>query len=189
MPERVLVTGALGCLGAWTIKALLDEGDEPVGYDLGTDDARLRLVLDEDERERVTLVQGDIADGDALGRALDEHEIGRVVHLAALQVPFCRANPRAGARVNVLGTVALFEAVKARRDRIPGARLRELDGGLQRRRSLAGARVGRHEPRDALRRLQARERGDGPRRSGPTTASRRSASGRTSSTGRVATRA
>jgi UDP-glucuronate 4-epimerase len=117
---RTLVTGALGCLGAWTIKALLDEGDEPVGYDLGTNDARLRLVLDEPELERVTLVRGDIADAEALARALDEHEIDRVVHLAALQVPFCRADPAGGARVNVLGTVALFEAVKERRDRIPG---------------------------------------------------------------------
>lgn len=120
MPERTLVTGALGCLGAWTIKALLDLGEEPVGYDLGDNDARLRLILDEDEHSRVTLVQGDVTDGDALGRTLDDHAVTRVVHLAALQVPFCRADPALGARVNVLGTVVVFEAVKARRDRVPG---------------------------------------------------------------------
>jgi UDP-glucuronate 4-epimerase len=118
--ERTLVTGALGCLGAWTMKALLDDGEEPVGYDLGGDDSRLRLMLGEDELARVTLVQGDVTDADALGRALDEHDITRVVHLAALQVPSCRADPALGARVNVLGTVVVFEAVKARRDRIPG---------------------------------------------------------------------
>lgn len=118
--ERTLVTGALGCLGAWTLKALLDLGEEPVGYDLGSDDSRLRLVLAEDERARVTLVEGDVTDGAALGRALDEHMISRVVHLAALQVPFCRADPERGARVNVHGTVVVFEAVKARRARIPG---------------------------------------------------------------------
>jgi UDP-glucuronate 4-epimerase len=117
---RTLVTGALGCVGAWTIKALLDDGEDPVGYDLGGDDSRLGLMLDEDERGRVTLVSGDVTDGDALGRALDEQEITRVVHLAALQVPFCRADPVGGARVNVLGTVVVFEAVKARRDRIRG---------------------------------------------------------------------
>ena len=120
MPERTLVTGALGCVGAWTIKALLDDGEEPVGFDLGEDDSRLRLILDEPELERVTLVPGDVTDGEALGQALDEHEITRVVHLAALQVPFCRADPVRGARVNVVGTVAVFEAVKARLDRIPG---------------------------------------------------------------------
>ena len=118
--ERTLVTGALGCLGAWTLKALLDLGEEPVGYDLGSDDSRLRLVLAEDERARVTLVEGDVTDGAALGRALDEHMISRVVHLAALQVPFCRSDPERGARVNVHGTVVVFEAVKARRARIPG---------------------------------------------------------------------
>ena len=120
MPERTLVTGALGCVGAWTIKALLDDGEDPVGYDLGEDDSRLRLILDDGERDRVTLVPGDVTDGEALGRALDEHEITRVVHLAALQVPFCRADPIGGAHVNVRGTVVVFEAVKARRDRIPG---------------------------------------------------------------------
>ena len=118
--ERTLVTGALGCVGAWTLKALLELGEEPVGYDLGGDDARLRLVLDEGELGRVTLVQGDVTDGDSLGRALDEHGITSVVHLAALQVPFCRADPALGARVNVFGTVVVFEAVKARRERIPG---------------------------------------------------------------------
>jgi nucleoside-diphosphate-sugar epimerase len=120
LAERTLVTGALGCVGAWTVKALLDDGEEPVGYDLGGDDARLRLVLSEEELARVTLVPGDVTDGEALGRALDEHEVTRVVHLAALQVPFCRADPARGAHVNVFGTVVVFEAVKARRDRIPG---------------------------------------------------------------------
>lgn len=118
--ERTLVTGALGCLGAWTVKALLALGEEPVGYDLGGDDSRLRLVLEEGERARLTVVEGDVTDGEQLGRALDEHGITRVVHLAALQVPFCRADPARGAHVNVYGTVVVFEAVKARRARIPG---------------------------------------------------------------------
>ncbi len=36
------------------------------------------------------------------------------IHLAALQVPFCRADPVRGARVNVVGTVCVFEAAKQR---------------------------------------------------------------------------
>lgn len=120
MAERTLVTGALGCLGAWTLKALVELGAEPVGFDLGSDDARLRLVLSEDERGRVTLVEGDVTDLGALGRALDDHGVTHVVHLAALQVPFCRADPERGARVNVHGTVVVFEAIKARLNRIRG---------------------------------------------------------------------
>jgi UDP-glucuronate 4-epimerase len=118
--HRTLVTGALGCVGAWTLKALVGLGDDPVGYDLGGDDTRLRLVLDEEERSRVTLLEGDVTDGDVLGRALDEQGITGVVHLAALQVPFCRADPARGAHVNVHGTVVVFEAVRARLGRIPG---------------------------------------------------------------------
>ena len=116
----MLVTGALGCVGAWALKAALDAGDEAVGLDLGDRTHRLELALSAEERARVTLVQGDITDLDGFGKVLDEHGITRVVHLAALQVPFCRADPALGARVNVVGTVNVFEAVKERLERIPG---------------------------------------------------------------------
>jgi UDP-glucuronate 4-epimerase len=117
---RTLVTGALGCLGAWTLKALLDLGEQPVGFDLGSDESRLRSILSDDERGRITLVEGDITSAPAVGRALDEHGITNLVHLAAMQVPFVRADPERGARVNVHGTVVVFEAVKARLNRIRG---------------------------------------------------------------------
>ena len=119
MSERVLVTGVLGCLGAWVARAVVADGDDVVGYDLGENTARLDLVLGQDAA-RVTLVRGDITELDTLERVLDEHEITRVVHLAALQVPFMRANPPLGMRVNVAGTVNVFEAVSKRLDRIPG---------------------------------------------------------------------
>ncbi len=120
MTENVFVTGALGCLGAWVARALLDAGHDVVGYDLGDDTSRLRHVLGETDAAQITLVRGDVTDLDALGHALDEHEASRVIHLAALQVPFVRADPTLGMRVNVTGTVAVFEAVRRRLDRIPG---------------------------------------------------------------------
>jgi UDP-glucuronate 4-epimerase len=102
------------------VKAVLEDGDEPVGYDLGDATHRLELILSPEERERLTIVPGDITDLEALRRTLDDHGVTRVVHLAALQVPFCRADPVLGARVNVVGTVNVFEAVKERLDRILG---------------------------------------------------------------------
>ena len=63
-PERFLVTGALGCIGAWTCALLAEEGVDVVGFDFGTDDSRLRLATDAD----IPLVQGDIVDGKALAR-------------------------------------------------------------------------------------------------------------------------
>ncbi len=120
MSERFLVTGVLGCLGAWTARVLLEEGAEVIGLDLGSDPRRLHEIMSERDVSRVPLVRGDVMKKDDLERALDEHEITHVIHLAALQIPFCREDPALGAAVNVLGTVNAFEAVKARRDRIAG---------------------------------------------------------------------
>jgi UDP-glucuronate 4-epimerase len=109
-----LVTGAYGCIGAWTAAILVREGAAVTAFDLGTDDRRLRLVASPAEVEQVSVVQGDISELAAVERALAEHEITHIVHLAALQVPFCRANPVLGAQVNVTGTVNVFEAAKRR---------------------------------------------------------------------------
>lgn len=116
--ERFLVTGALGCIGAWVVKILVDEGATVVTYDKGDDAKRLRLVMGADGPSRVTMVNSDITDLDSVEGTLDEHEIDHVIHLAGLQVPFARANPPLGAMVNVVGTVNLFEAVKARQERM-----------------------------------------------------------------------
>jgi nucleoside-diphosphate-sugar epimerase len=43
-------------------------------------------------------------------RALFEREPTHVLHLAALQVPACRADPVRGAQVNVVGTTTVFAA-------------------------------------------------------------------------------
>jgi UDP-glucuronate 4-epimerase len=110
--ERFLVTGALGCIGAWTVRALAREGVPVVAFDLGRDRRRLAQIATPDELDRVHFVVGDITDLVALRRTLDEHDVTNVIHLAALQVPFCRSDPPLGAQVNVTGTVNVFEAVR-----------------------------------------------------------------------------
>jgi UDP-glucuronate 4-epimerase len=112
--ERFLVTGALGCIGAWTVRTLVREGVPIVAFDLGRDPRRIAQIMGPDELERVTFVVGDITDLGALERVIDEQAITNVIHLAALQVPFCRADPPLGAHVNVTGTVNVFEAVRRR---------------------------------------------------------------------------
>jgi len=108
--ERVFVTGADGCLGAWVVRQLLDGGDEVVVYDLGTNDDRHRLVA-RGKPLGFTRVAGDVTDREAVTAAMAGCD--RVIHLAALQVPFCRADPALGAAVNVVGTVNVFEAALA----------------------------------------------------------------------------
>lgn len=116
--ERFLVTGALGCIGAWTVRELVRDGSPVVAFDLGRDARRLASIMTAEELAAVTFVVGDITDLDALERTVDEHAITNVIHLAALQVPFCRADPVLGARVNVVGTVNVFETVKRRAGRM-----------------------------------------------------------------------
>jgi nucleoside-diphosphate-sugar epimerase len=112
--ERFLVTGALGCIGAWATCLLVREGVPVTTFDVAGNDSRLRLIMEPEELERISFVRGDITDLEALERTLADHEITNVLHLAALQVPFCKADPPLGARVNVLGTVNVFEAVERR---------------------------------------------------------------------------
>jgi UDP-glucuronate 4-epimerase len=119
MSERAfLVTGAHGCIGAWAVHELVGRGERVVTFDLSTDPRRIALLLSPEQLAAVPHVAGDISDLDTVERALDEHGITNVIHLAALQVPFCRADPPLGARVNVLGTVNVLEAVRRRLDRM-----------------------------------------------------------------------
>ena len=110
--ERFFVTGALGCLGAWVVRNLIGEGAGVTVYDLGSGRHRLELLMEAEEIAQIQFVQDDITDTEAVARAVEESGANRIIHLAALQVPFCKANPPLGAAVNVVGTVNVFEAAK-----------------------------------------------------------------------------
>jgi nucleoside-diphosphate-sugar epimerase len=110
--ETFLVTGAFGCIGAWTLYNLVKEGVKVVAMDLATDPVRPRLLLSEDEIAQITFVQTDITNLAAVRQVVEGHGITHIVHLAGLQVPFCWANPSLGSQVNVVGTVNIFEAAR-----------------------------------------------------------------------------
>lgn len=104
-----LVTGALGCLGAWTMKNLLEQNANVIAFDLGTDAYRWRALMDDDTIARAKLVNGDVSNYISVERIVLDHGITHILHLAALQIPFCRANPVVGAQVNVVGTVNMLQ--------------------------------------------------------------------------------
>jgi nucleoside-diphosphate-sugar epimerase len=109
---RVLLTGGYGCIGSWIVRTLLARDDAVWIFDLKEDLHRLRLILDEAQLRRVQFIPGDVTDLVTLRQAIRQHQISHVIHLAGLQVPVCRADPLLGAKVNVLGTLAVFEAVR-----------------------------------------------------------------------------
>jgi len=110
---RVLLTGGYGCIGSWIARNLLDRGDRVWIYDLKEDPKRLRLILPEEKIREIQFLQGDVTDLHRLREAFEKQRISHVVHLAGLQVPTCRADPILGAKVNVIGTLAVFEAVRS----------------------------------------------------------------------------
>ena len=113
MSDKIfLVTGARGFIGAWVVKRLLAQGAEVVALDQNDSQHRWRLIMDDDEIERVRSVAGDITDEGYVRRLIEESGVEGIIHLAGLQVPTCRANPRLGALVNVIGTINVFEAVR-----------------------------------------------------------------------------
>jgi nucleoside-diphosphate-sugar epimerase len=107
------MTGALGCIGAWVVKALVDRGDVPVVFDKSDDARRLKLLLDDHALGRVRFMRGDVTDAPTLRAALEQSGARRVIHLAGLQVPSCKADPALGALVNVVGTINIFETARA----------------------------------------------------------------------------
>jgi nucleoside-diphosphate-sugar epimerase len=89
---------------------LSEQGVEVVGMDLSTDHRRLRLLTD--RQGSMSFLQGDITDPEFVRTTVVNERITHIVHLAALQIPFCQADPIGGARVNVVGTVNVLESAR-----------------------------------------------------------------------------
>jgi nucleoside-diphosphate-sugar epimerase len=112
MGDTYFITGAQGCIGSWIVKALIDRGDRPVVFDASNDARRLRQIMSEAEIAAVRFIVSDITDLSAVTAALVESGARRIIHLAGLQVPTCKADPVRGATVNVIGTLNVFEAAR-----------------------------------------------------------------------------
>lgn len=110
--ETFLVTGALGCLGAWVLKHLVDRGQRVIATDLGSDPVRPRLVMSNEALAKVIWRVLDVTDTKAVAATVADEGVTRIVHLAGLQIPFCRESPALGSAVNVTGTINLFEAAR-----------------------------------------------------------------------------
>lgn len=106
---RVLVTGGLGFIGAWTARVLLERGHGVRTFDVHGERALFDAITGE-RGARVEHRTGDITDPAAVDAAVDGCEA--VVHLAAVLIPTARKDPLLGARINVMGTLHVFEAAK-----------------------------------------------------------------------------
>lgn len=117
---RVLVTGAVGFIGSNLVEALLQRGDEVVGFDNFDpyyDPERKRRTAAElasrPDGKRFTLIEADLRDATAVTEAIAAHRPDAVAHLAGLAgVRASIGQALVYEAVNVLGSLHLLEACR-----------------------------------------------------------------------------
>jgi len=110
--ERFLVTGGTGCIGAWVVRQLVRAGVPVTVLSMRGRLDRLALLLSAEEVADLDVVAADITDLASIEPIARERGTTHIIHLAALQLPFCAVDPVAGARANVLGTLTMFELAR-----------------------------------------------------------------------------
>jgi len=111
MTRSTFVTGAYGLLGSWLVPALLARGDRVTV--LQRDRAPRSALLLDGVADAVDVVHGDLVEPGLMARALGEHEVDTVFHLAAQTiVGTANRSPLATFESNVRGTWTLLEACR-----------------------------------------------------------------------------
>lgn len=108
--SRVLVTGGTGFVGAWVVRDLVARGHAVRVFDLRPDRAHLDFV-EPGLSDAVACVAGDIRDAVAVRAAVAGCD--RAVHLAGVMTVDCARDPVAGAMINLIGSLNVFEAAIA----------------------------------------------------------------------------
>ena len=112
MSETILVTGGSGCIGGWVIKNLIEQGRRVVALAPHPEKLqKLLLIMSDSDLAKAEIVPGDVSELDDVRRGF-KAGADKVIHLAAMQLPFCKADPVRGAQVNVVGTQNIFQAAK-----------------------------------------------------------------------------
>ena len=105
------VTGATGLVGGWLVKFLVAAGADVVC--LVRDWVPDCEMVRSGRLDKVKVVRGDITDQEMMERALGEHEIDTVIHLAAQTiVGIANRNPVSTFEANIAGTWRLLEACR-----------------------------------------------------------------------------
>jgi CDP-glucose 4,6-dehydratase len=110
------VTGAYGLVGAWLVRALLEDGAQVIVLrrDVAPHSPLVLLGLEPE----VAVVNGDVCDGPLLERAIGEWAADTVFHLAAQTiVGIANRSPAGTFETNIRGTWNLLEA--SRRHEVP----------------------------------------------------------------------
>ncbi|MDR2911812.1 MAG: dTDP-glucose 4,6-dehydratase [Alistipes sp.] len=115
--RNILITGGMGFIGAHVVRWFVERYPEyrVVNLDKLTYAAAPERLADLAGRENYSFMEGDVCDSELLARLFAERDIDGVIHLAAeSHVDRSIGGPGVFAQTNVMGTLALLEAARAR---------------------------------------------------------------------------
>ena len=107
--RKVIIFGGCGFLGSWISKVLLQEKYDVTIFDLNINKDLINIIANTNI-DKVKFIQGDITDLVQVQDILRKAD--QVINLAGLMTPDCSSNPILGAKVNILGSINVFEAAK-----------------------------------------------------------------------------
>lgn len=105
---NILITGGAGVVGSYVVRDLVGRGGRPFVLDAAAPDTAWRQEFN----SRVDFARMDISELDAVAGLCRQHRVEVILHLAALTGAASDDEPLVMFRVNMAGTMAVFEAAR-----------------------------------------------------------------------------
>jgi len=108
----IMITGGSGFLGTYVTRSLAERGDRVVIFD-AVGPAPVLAALTAPFEQQIVFVRGQVLDLAGMLRAVQQHNVERIFHAAALyDPPYSLDEPAITYQVNVTGTINVMETAR-----------------------------------------------------------------------------